>query len=75
MDDTFNAAVKSMTATVVRQVAPSRIERQLLVRVFELVCVRQCAMEERRTTTQAATGTQGDAESAMDSRSVGRDAA
>jgi hypothetical protein len=38
MNGSANRAGNAMTAVVARQFAPSRLERELLVRVFELVC-------------------------------------
>ena len=38
MDGVFKSAGNAVTAIVVRRFAPSRIERQLLAKAFELVC-------------------------------------
>ena len=38
MDGSLNNAGSATTARVARQFRPSRIERQLLTQVFELVC-------------------------------------
>ena len=38
MDGSIDITGNAATATVVRQFAPSRIERQLLAQVFQLVC-------------------------------------
>ena len=77
MDGSFKHAGNAVTAMVVRQFTPSRIERQLLAQVFELVCARRCAVEESGLATQAATGTQrfGDGEHVVESHNAGRRAA
>jgi hypothetical protein len=41
MDGRSNRAARGTMAVVVRQFAPSRIERQLLAQAFELLCGRQ----------------------------------
>ncbi len=38
MNGSTNLAGDAMTAVVARQFAPSRLERELLAQVFELVC-------------------------------------
>ncbi len=45
MDVSGNRAGNAMTATVVRQFTPSRIERELLAQVFELVCGQRREVE------------------------------
>ncbi len=49
MDGVFRSAGNSVTAVVVRQFTPSRIERQLLARVFELVCEVQGEIQQSST--------------------------
>lgn len=49
MDGSLNDAGIAMVALVVRQFTPSRIERQLLAQVFDLVCGQQCAVDESRS--------------------------
>lgn len=49
MDGVLNHASKGMTASVVRQFAPSRIERQLLAQVFELVCGQRSEGKDSRS--------------------------
>lgn len=46
MDDCFNRAGSAVTAAVVRQFTPSRIERELLAQVFELVCGQRSEADE-----------------------------
>ena len=46
MEVSLSNASNGMTATVVREFTPSRIERQLLAQVFELVCGRRGESEE-----------------------------
>ena len=57
MDGSLNRAGNAMAALVVRQFTPSRIERQLLAQVFDLVCGQQCAMNESRSTGRSAAPT------------------
>ena len=45
MDRPLNNAGNALTAVVIRQFTPSRIERQLLAQVFELVCGPRCETE------------------------------
>lgn len=45
MEGLFGRAGSAMTAVVVRQFAPSRIERDLLAQVFELVCRKRSEQE------------------------------
>ena len=52
MDGSLNDAGNAMAALVVRQFTPSRIEHQLLAQVFDLVCGRQCAVEESHSMGQ-----------------------
>ena len=73
MDGSFNHAGNAVTATVVRQFTPSRIERQLLAHVFELVCARQCDVEESHLATR--THCLRDGEQVMEAHSAGRRAA
>jgi hypothetical protein len=49
MDGSLNCAGNAMAALVVRQFAPSRIERQLLAQVFDLVCGQRCDMGQSRS--------------------------
>ncbi len=74
MDGSSIRAGNGMTATVVRQFTPSRIERQLLAQAFELVCGQRSDVEESRSTGQSATHTQRvDAgEQAIDAHVAGR---
>jgi hypothetical protein len=58
MDGSCKHAANAMTAMVVRQFTSSRIERQLLAQVFELICAPQCALDTSRSATQAAAGIQ-----------------
>lgn len=77
MDGWFDHAEKAMPATLVRQFTPSRIERQLLAEVFELVYGRRIEVEEShsagRGPTQRRRG--GDGEQAIEARVAGRGAA
>jgi hypothetical protein len=49
MDGSLNSAGNAMTAMVVRQFTPSRIERQLLAQVFDLVCDQRSDMGQSRS--------------------------
>lgn len=57
MDGSSIRAGNEMTAAVVRQFTPSRIERQLLAQVFELVCGQRSEVEESRSAGQSAAHT------------------
>ena len=74
MDGAFNRAGNAMTATVVRQFTRSRIERQLLAQVFELVCAPHWAVEESPLATQGDARTErvGDSEQALQPHVAGR---
>ncbi len=45
MDVSGNRAGSAVTATVIRQFTPSRIERELLAQAFELVCGQRHKVE------------------------------
>jgi len=77
MNGSFDHAGTAMTATVVRQFLPSRLERQLLARVFELVCDRQRVTETSPSTIGTAAGTQsrGDDNQSFEADHAGRRAA
>ena len=57
MDGSLNDAGHAMAAMVVRQFTPSRIERQLLAQVFDLVCDQRCETDESHSTGRSATQT------------------
>jgi hypothetical protein len=57
MDGALKDAGNAMAAMVVRQFTPSRIERQLLAQVFDLVCCQRSEVEESRSTGQSAAHT------------------
>ena len=77
MDSSWKGAGKPVTATVVRRFMPSRIERQLLARVFELVCGPGCEVEESAGAGQNAARTHrvGEYRQAIDTHAAGRRAA
>jgi hypothetical protein len=77
MDGSLNDAGKAMAALVVRQFTPSRIEHQLLAQVFDLICGRQCAVEESHSTERSAVPTHrvGDGGQAIIGHIAGRRAA
>ena len=77
MDESVNRAGNAVGAVVVRQFTPSRIESQLLAQVFELVCARQCDVEESRFTRHLADRIQrfGDSQQGIKAHSAGRRAA
>jgi len=52
MDDLLTSASNGIVAPVVRQFAPSRIERQLLAQVFELVWDQRKEADEGRRAGQ-----------------------
>jgi hypothetical protein len=54
MDGSFNDAGNAMTALVVRQFTPSRIERRLLAQVFDLVCDQRCDVGQSRSIGRSA---------------------
>jgi len=53
MDDSRKGNSNRVIALVVRQFAPSRIERQLLAQVFDLVCHDQQSLIDSSTERQA----------------------
>ena len=57
MDGSFNRAGNAMAALVVRQFTPSRIERQLLAQVFDLVCDQRCDLGQSRSIERSAAPT------------------
>jgi hypothetical protein len=77
MDVPMNGAGNAVAAHVVRQFAPSRVEKQLLAQVFDLVCGQQCAVNASRSTGRGATPTHcvGDGGQAIVANLVGRRAA
>ena len=73
MDGSFSGAGKAMTATVVRQFVRSRIERQLLAQVFELVCGPRREVEKSVAAGRNAARTdRADAVEEASATSVGR---
>ncbi len=77
MDGSLKGAGNPVTATVVRRFMPSRIERQLLARVFELVCGPDCEAEGSACAEQNAARTHrvGERRQAIDAHAAGRRAA
>ncbi len=58
MDGLLERFAKGMTATVVRQFVPSRIEHQLLAQVFEIVYDQESGRDESRWAAQSSVSTQ-----------------
>ena len=58
MDGSLINAGNGMTAAVVRQFMPSRIEHQLLPQVFEVVCGERSELEQSRWAVKSETSTQ-----------------
>jgi hypothetical protein len=77
MDGSSKHGGKAMTAMVVRQFTPSRIERQLLAQVFELVCGPRWKAEGSACGSQNPAGTNRfrDAAHGIDTLQAGRRAA
>jgi len=77
MDGPSSEAGDALTAVVIRQFTPSRIERQLLAQVFELVCGPQCEAEASHATALSRSPTHGvrTGERAIEAPSAGRHAA
>ena len=77
MDGSSSKAVNALTAVVVRQFTPSRIERQLLVQVFELVCGQRCEVEASHSAALSTVLSHGagTGEQSMEAPSAGRYAA
>jgi len=77
MDVSLNAAGNAMAARVVRQFTPSRIERQLLARVFDLVCDQRCEVDESHSIGRSAVQTHrvGDGRQGFVAHVAGRRAA
>lgn len=65
MDGTLAKSGKGMTATVIREFTPSRIERQLLAQVFELICAQQYELNGSLQVGMSATSTQCDVNDAQ----------
>lgn len=59
MDGPSSKAGNAPTAVVIRQFTPSRIERQLLAQVFELVCGSQCELESSHSAALSTSPTSG----------------
>ena len=57
MDVSSSDAGNAMAALVVRQFTPSRIERQLLAQVFDLVCDQRCDVDQSRSIRRSAVQT------------------
>jgi hypothetical protein len=74
MDVALNDAGNAVVALVVRQFTPSRIEKQLLAQVFDLICGHQCAVDESRSTGKSAAPTHcmGDGGQAIAANVAGR---
>lgn len=77
MDGSLNSAGNAMAAMVVRQFTPSRIERQLLAQVFDLVCDQRCDMGQSRSIRWSAVQTHrvGDGGQGIAAHVAGRRAA
>jgi hypothetical protein len=77
MDVSLNSAGNAMAALVVRQFAPSRIERQLLAQVFDLVCDQRCDVGQSRSIGRSAAPTHrvGDGRQGFVAHVAGRRAA
>ena len=77
MDGSRKDAGSAVTATVVRQFVPSRIERQVLAQAFELVCGQRCKLERSACAGRNAMQTDrvGERGLAIDTHAAGRRAA
>ena len=77
MDGPSSKAGNALTAVVIRQFTPSRIERQLLAQAFELVCGQRCEAEASHAAALSIALTHGvsTGEQSMEALSAGRRAA
>lgn len=77
MDSPSGKAGNALTAVVLRQFTPSRIERQLLAQVFELVCGSRCEAKASHSAALSTALTHGvsTGEQSMEAISAGRCAA
>ncbi len=77
MDRPLSNAGTALTAVVIRQFTPSRIERQLLAQAFELVCDSRSELETSHSAALRTSPTHGvsTGEQAIQAPSAGRHAA
>jgi len=77
MDGPSSSAGNALTAVVVRQFTPSRIERQLIAQAFELVCSQRGEMEASHSAAMSTALTHGvgTGEQAIEAIQAGRYAA